>query len=610
MAAVTLVERAAACVLRASWQGAVLAVVVWVVLRVAGRRAPARLAWGLWVVVLVRLALPVVPGSRWSLFNLAEAGSRGQSVERVEVRDAGRGLEGRLVAAAPPLESLPVKRPGAWPLTWLLGALGFAAWVGWCSLRLAVSVRRMEGVTDGVAVELLARCAREMGVRRLPRLVVARSVASPALVGVVRPRLLVPAEVLEEFTAEELRLIFLHELAHQRRWDVAVNWVMAGVGAAHWFNPVVWAALARMRADRELACDEAVLSVVSRGRRGKGAGADARDYGRTSVKLVDALSGRAVARVGVGILDGVLGHKRQLKRRITMIARFGSDAGAASRTGALAGARRMAAVGAVLVLAAVALTDAAPKEGGGIGGPATRPSTRPAGKGVGKTGATPAPFVPAGGLDGVLVSPAPSDGDAAALDAALDKKIPELKFENVPFGDVMEFLRDVSSVNIVVNYKALEAAGIDRNAAVSMRLKDVPFSQALRVMLDDVGGATAALDYSVTGSVLTISTADDLARNVAIRVYDIGELISRGTDGTPLREEQQQIKAQQLIRLLQTTIAPEEWKDNGGNVGSMVSFNQKLTVTTTEMRHRQVARLLAELLPAVAGGGGPPVVAR
>jgi hypothetical protein len=103
----------------------------------------------------------------------------------------------------------------------------------------------------------------------------------------------------------------------------------------------------------------------------------------------------------------------------------------------------------------------------------------------------------------------------------------------VPLSDAVEFLRDVTSTNLFVNWKALEAAGVDRNTVVTARLRDVKFAKALKTILNDAGGGTVKLNYEVDDGVITISTEEDLSRNVNTRVYDIRDLIVQPDDGPP-----------------------------------------------------------------------------
>ena len=206
----------------------------------------------------------------------------------------------------------------------------------------------------------------------------------------------------------------------------------------------------------------------------------------------------------------------------------------------------------------------------------------------------------------------------AQVQALLDKRLPELRFEAVTFSDVIDFLRDVTTANIFVNWRALETAGIDKNAPVTARLKDVKFSKALTTILADVGGGTVKLGYTIDEGVITISTEEDLSKNVATRVYDIRDLIINIPDFTDApdfnitqantggggrgggggggqslfgggggggRNEQAGPTRQELvdsiIKLIQDTVANESWKDNGGTVGSLRELSGQLIVTQT-----------------------------
>jgi beta-lactamase regulating signal transducer with metallopeptidase domain len=202
-----------------------------------------------------------------------------------------------------------------WPvlalLVWVAGAGFVAARLAWVTLRLGVAVRGLRAAHDPALSELLKECAAQLRLRRIPRVLEAPDGFGPALVGLLRPRIVLPACVLRgSFQRDELRLILMHELAHMKRWDVAANWLLAVLGVLHWFNPVLALAFRRMRADREMACDELVLSAA--------APSVARAYGPTILKLLQTLSRRPALPGAVGVLEG----KQSIRRRIAMIARF------------------------------------------------------------------------------------------------------------------------------------------------------------------------------------------------------------------------------------------------------------------------------------------------
>jgi beta-lactamase regulating signal transducer with metallopeptidase domain len=83
--------------------------------------------------------------------------------------------------------------------------------------------------------------------------------AGPALLGLWRPKVVVPADFASRYSEQEQALIVAHEQVHARRGDVAVNLLQASLQCVFWFNPLVHLAALCFRADQEMACDAAVL---------------------------------------------------------------------------------------------------------------------------------------------------------------------------------------------------------------------------------------------------------------------------------------------------------------------------------------------------------------
>jgi beta-lactamase regulating signal transducer with metallopeptidase domain/uncharacterized GH25 family protein len=218
---------------------------------------------------------------------------------------------------------------------WVAGALGLSLVVGIQLFRFRNQLVRSAAIAAPDLRELLDDCRHEFGVTRRIELLETNAVASPALFGLLRLRLLLPVGLSGKFSRRELRYIFLHELAHVKRGDLWLNWLVTALQLMHWFNPLVWLGFARLRADRELACDE--LALV---RAGETSGTP---YGETIIKLLAGL-GRPAAVPG---LVGILEDKKQMQRRISMIASFRKPG-------------RWSALAAILLLglAATALTDA------------------------------------------------------------------------------------------------------------------------------------------------------------------------------------------------------------------------------------------------------------
>ena len=93
----------------------------------------------------------------------------------------------------------------------------------------------------------------------------------PAVVGLLRPRIVVPADFESRYGAAERRLVRLHEQLHIRSGDLAANAAAVALRCLFWFNPLVHLAWRHFRHDQELACDQRVLERHPRKRRQYGA---------------------------------------------------------------------------------------------------------------------------------------------------------------------------------------------------------------------------------------------------------------------------------------------------------------------------------------------------
>jgi len=219
---------------------------------------------------------------------------------------------------------------------WLAGAVALGALILQRSVALALTVRRQRFVADAEIDRLIEQCKRRIGCRRDVRVLETPAVSGPALFGIVFPCVLLPSGTIGTMDRKRLRHVFLHELAHLKRHDVVIHCLATVLQILHWFNPLVWYALYRMRRDRELACDALVLARFST--------EELEEYGRTLVYLFECLGRRR----GVVLATGFFGGKSLIRRRVEMIANFNRSAGSSSAI----------ALGVMIVLACVTLTKA------------------------------------------------------------------------------------------------------------------------------------------------------------------------------------------------------------------------------------------------------------
>ncbi len=311
-----------------SLQGSVLIGLIILIQLILRGRLGIRWHYLLWVLLLIRLAVPWLPESKMSIFNLLPKSiQQGRIIEAISEPQRARGMGRYLFAESEypqkvksegDSESVFTKFVRISPLIWLLGTVVLAVYVCAGNLHLWWLVNRERPLTDQKILDLLEDCKSEMGIRTILGIVTTDKVKSPALFGFVRPRLLLPVGMPETLSREELRYVFLHELAHLKRHDIYLGYLSSILQVLHWFNPLIWLAFYRIRNDRELACDYLVLARLTSGGLSRTKSGQSKDYGRTIVYLLERFSRPRHLPAMAGILE----TKSQLKRRIKMIAKF------------------------------------------------------------------------------------------------------------------------------------------------------------------------------------------------------------------------------------------------------------------------------------------------
>ena len=112
--------------------------------------------------------------------------------------------------------------------------------------------------------DALKFCREQMRIKRKVRLKVSPNAASPAVCGLFRPVILVPANLGRKLGSRDLRAVLLHELAHIKRGDLWANLAQTVLQIAYFYNPLLWFANAMIRRVREQAVDEMVLVAMGR----------------------------------------------------------------------------------------------------------------------------------------------------------------------------------------------------------------------------------------------------------------------------------------------------------------------------------------------------------
>ncbi|MFH0908315.1 MAG: M56 family metallopeptidase [bacterium] len=300
--------------LQTSWQASILVLLVMAIQLLLRTRLAPRWRYALWLLVVARLVMPATPASPLSVFNFtrhvlpASAGGIGEVSSGMTIVNPND----KYLEAAPAKETAGRQRSVSWHdglmVLWAAIACVLFARMAFGNYRLSSRVCKQRPVTKQAVLDILEDCKQELHVHIPINVVESSDVQSPALLGFIRPRLLLPERMIQNFDAAELRLVFLHELAHLKRHDIVFNWLISALQVLHWFNPLIALAFYRMRVDRELACDSLVLSF--------GREQESRRYGQTMIKLLEFSSAPKLVPGVVGILE----DRNELKGRMTMIA--------------------------------------------------------------------------------------------------------------------------------------------------------------------------------------------------------------------------------------------------------------------------------------------------
>ena len=197
--------------------------------------------------------------------------------------------------------SIPVIEAVGW--CWAAGTALFLLWQlgSYLALRAKLS-RSRRPLTDEAILAVLERESAAAG-RQKPLPVYTAAVGSPMIVGAIKPTLLLPEL---ELSTEQLSLVFRHELIHYRRRDIWYKLLLMLANAIHWFNPMVWLMVYAADRDLELSCDEAVVAGRDEAYR--------EEYGRCLLAVVRAGMSRRTL-----FTTNFYSGKKTLKNRLATI---------------------------------------------------------------------------------------------------------------------------------------------------------------------------------------------------------------------------------------------------------------------------------------------------
>ncbi|MED1945061.1 MULTISPECIES: M23/M56 family metallopeptidase [Brevibacillus] len=300
-----------------SIEASILVILILLCQQLGKKHFPIRWHHAVWFLLLWKLAVPWSIDSTISLYNWLPTSAW------ASIQEAHPPTERIILAsealhphesALQPDGSLANEASFSWisllSLIWIGGITIFAITMTLSTYRLLSQLKNDVFVQDEAILRVFSQCQKQMGITKSIPLRMSHQLTSPALMGIWRPQIWLPENLLDKLNEHELRHIFLHELAHWKRRDIPVNSIMSVLLILNWFNPLLWYAASRMRQDQEMACDALALTYLQE--------SEVPRYGYTMIKMLELYARPKQIHFTVGFSSS----KKQVKRRIEMIRHF------------------------------------------------------------------------------------------------------------------------------------------------------------------------------------------------------------------------------------------------------------------------------------------------
>ncbi|MBL8879411.1 MAG: hypothetical protein JNG88_09860 [Phycisphaerales bacterium] len=208
----------------------------------------------------------------------------------------------------------------------------------------------------------------------------------------------------------------------------------------------------------------------------------------------------------------------------------------------------------------------------------------------------------------------------------LDSIMHDVEYQEVPLESVVEALGNFTKANIIVRWQKLEDASVPRDKPISLKVKNLPLSYVLWLVMNEAGGSDVQLAYRASGNNIIISTQDDLGQEMITKVYDVTDLlvVVQRFDNAPQFDPSQALQGAQgggggggggggnvfqtnqdneneennqnggaapgmeeLVRLIQDTVEPDSWVANGGR-GQITPWRSQIVIRNTILVHQKL----------------------
>ena len=267
----------------------------------------------LWLIVLVRLCVPVTINSSMSVLNLFSTWQTAQANNQHATLTFGEKLPFDIASYASHISenvaliSYSNYVKSALVIIWAIGAISILYLQLKRIYRLNEKLKFCKELNSREMLDILEANKRKLNIKTQVKILLCDTVKSPATHGFSKPCILMPTAFAISKDYSQQNMILLHELCHIKRADIFVKYIWMLAKALYWFNPLVWIACKRAGDSIELCCDQKVIMILGCNKRF--------DYGQALIDIAKKSNTDNWTAVTSSICEG----KSVLKRRILRI---------------------------------------------------------------------------------------------------------------------------------------------------------------------------------------------------------------------------------------------------------------------------------------------------
>ncbi|MFT5873806.1 MAG: beta-lactamase regulating signal transducer with metallopeptidase domain [Clostridium sp.] len=312
-------------ILISSARGSFLVIIILLIKKVFKNRLSASWHYYIWMLLILRLAMLYSYQSPLSIFNVftktlsnIEVSLNISSIKNSEAKQSNVNNNDTVVKnpITIPVTNIKDIKTGDLDLfniasiIWFIVMLGTLLFMFIFNMIFNKSLSKQEICNDKETLYILKSCQDMTSIKRYIPISYSSNISGVSLYGTFKPKILLSSKIIYNFTQEQKKYIFLHELIHLKYKDILINSIMLTLVAFNWFNPIIWYSYYRMKQDCELACDEKVLYYLQPN--------CYYNYGSTIISMAELFSKSHNIFNGAALAS----NKSNLKKRIRMINSF------------------------------------------------------------------------------------------------------------------------------------------------------------------------------------------------------------------------------------------------------------------------------------------------